>query len=201
MWTYCSILLKPLHFNSKCCLTCTVNNCLCLKDSNQLSILLIFHKILKKNKLLPKPSKKDSISTKKKREIEKFKFKDLQVFYNSSSHTDPHLSGAGYTIFRDEKEILVGTETIPFDTNNIGEFKGCLLRLKSARGLGSHIQIVSNCIILTKVAPKNYNISNYKLNFLLIKIKATVARFEDVEFIHIFCKLNKHADAIATTTN
>ena len=58
----------------------------------------IFHKILKKNKLLPKPPCKDSTSAKKKREIKKFKFKGLQVFYDGSSHTDPHLGGAGYAM-------------------------------------------------------------------------------------------------------
>ena len=57
----------------------------------------IFHKILKKNKLLPKPPCKNPTSAKKKREIEKFKFKGLQVFYDGSSHTDPHLGGAGYS--------------------------------------------------------------------------------------------------------
>ena len=157
----------------------------------------IFHKILKKNKLLPKPPHKNPTSAKKKREIIKFKFKGLQVFYNGSGYTDPHFGGAGKTIFRDEKEILTSAETIPFGTNNVGEFKGCLLGLKSAKGLGSHIQIVGDCIILTKAAPKNCNISNHELNFLLIEIKATVARFEDAEFIHVFYELNKHADAIA----
>ena len=161
----------------------------------------IFHKILKKNKLLPKPPCKDPTFAKKKREIEKFKFKGLQVFYDGSDCIDPHLGGAGYAIFRDGKEILADAETIPFGTNNVGEFKGCLLGLKRARGLGSHIQIVGDCIILTKAAPKNHNISNHKLNLLLIEIKATAARFEDAEFIHIFCELNKHADAIATAAN
>ena len=137
----------------------------------------------------------------KRKEIIKFKFKGLQVFYNGSGHTDPHLGGAGYAIFRDEKEILAGAETIPFDTNNVGEFKGCLLGLKSARGLGSHIQIVDDCMILTKAAPKNHNISNHKLNLLLIEIKATAARFKNAEFIHVFCELNKHADAIATAAS
>ena len=86
-------------------------------------------------------------------------------------------------------------------TNNVGGFKGCLLGLKNVRGLGSHIQIVSDCMILTKAAPKNYNISNHELNFLLIEIRATAARFEDAEFIHVFCKLNKHADAIVTAAS
>ena len=53
-------------------------------------------------------------------------------------------------------------------------------------------------MILTKAAPKNHNINNHKLNFLLIEIRATAARFENAEFIHVFHKLNKCTDAIAT---
>ena len=120
----------------------------------------IFHKILKKNKLLPKPPCKDPTFVKKKKEIESFKFKSLQVFYDGSSCTNSHLGGVGYAIFRNGKEILAGAETIPFGTNNVDEFKDCLLGLKNARGLGSHIQIVGDCMILTKAAPKNCNISN-----------------------------------------
>ena len=56
-------------------------------------------------------------------------------------------------------------------------------------------------MILTKATPKNCNISNHELNFLLIEIKATAARFEDAEFIHIFCELNKCTDAIATAAS
>ena len=56
-------------------------------------------------------------------------------------------------------------------------------------------------MILTKAAPKNCNNSNHKLNLLLIEIRATAARFEDAKFIHVFCKFNKHADAIATATS
>ena len=125
----------------------------------------------------------------------------LKLREERCSSTDPYLGGAGYVIFRDGKEILAGAETIPFGTNNMGEFKGCFLGLKNARGLGSHIQIVGDCMILTKTTPKNHNISNHKLNLLLIEIKATAARFEDAEFIHIFHELNKCADAIATAAS
>ena len=175
---------------------------MCVEGSQSAEYAIdIFHKVLKKNKLLPKPPCKNPTSAKKKREIEKFKFKGLQIFYNSSGHTDPHLDGAGFAIFRDEKEILTGAETIPFGTNNVGEFKGCLLKLKNPRGLGSHIQIVGDCMILTKAAPKNHNISNHELNLLLIEIRTTVARFEDAEFIYVFHELNKCADAIATAAS
>ena len=56
-------------------------------------------------------------------------------------------------------------------------------------------------MILTKAAPKNHNISNHELNLLLIEIKAIAARFEDAEFIHVFCELNKCVDAIATAAS
>ena len=195
---YCSNLFTSIVSAALLALWITV----CAEGSQSVEYAIdIFHKVLKKNKLLSKPPRKDPTSAKKKREIEKFKFKGLQVFYDGSSHTDPHLGSAGYAIFRNGKKILAGAETIPFGTNNVGEFKGCLLGSKNARGLGSHIQIVGDCMILTKAAPKNCNISNHELNLLLIEIRATAARFEDAEFIHVFHKLNKHADAIATATS
>ena len=167
---YCSNLFTSIVSAALLALWITV----CAEESQSVEYAInIFHKILKKNKLLPKPPCKDSTFTKKKREIGSFKFKGLQVFYDGSSCTDPHLSDAGYAIFRNGKEILAGAETIPFGTNNVGEFKGCLLGLKNARGLGSHIQIVGDCMILTKATPKNHNISNHELNLLLIEIRAT----------------------------
>ena len=63
------------------------------------------------------------------------------------------------------------------------------------------LQVMKGHLRLTKAASKNHNISNHELNLLLIEIRATVARFENAEFIHVFCELNKHADAIATTAS
>ena len=62
-------------------------------------------------------------------------------------------------------------------------------------------KLLGDYMILTKAAPKNHNLSNHKLNFLLIEIRVTAAKFEDVEFIYVFYELNKHANAIATTTS
>ena len=48
------------------------------------------------------------------------------MFYNGLGHINPHLGGVGFTVFREEKEIYGGFETILFGSNNIGEFTGCL---------------------------------------------------------------------------
>ena len=33
------------------------------------------------------------------------------MFYNDSRHTNPHLGGAGFTVFREKREICGGFET------------------------------------------------------------------------------------------
>ena len=48
------------------------------------------------------------------------------MFYDGSGCTNPHLGGVGFAVFREGKEICGGFETIPFGSNNIGEFTGCL---------------------------------------------------------------------------
>ena len=59
----------------------------------------IFEKILRKNKILPRPPR---TQTKKgPKEKKSFKFKGFQVFYDGSGHTDPHLGGVGFAIFRE----------------------------------------------------------------------------------------------------
>ena len=71
----------------------------------------IFEKILRKNKILSQPPR---AQTKKgTKEKESFKFKGFQVFYDGSGHTNPHLEGVDFAVFREGKEICGGFETIP----------------------------------------------------------------------------------------
>ena len=58
----------------------------------------IFKKILRKNKILPQPPRTQT--KKRTKEKESFKFKGFQVFYDGSSHTDPHLGGVGLCSFQ-----------------------------------------------------------------------------------------------------
>ena len=99
------------------------------------------------------------------------------------------------------KEICGGFETIPLGSNNIGEFTGCLKGMQCARSMTNEIEVVGDCMILTKAAPKTHAIKNYALNELLCEIRKLAMCFDKIEFIHVPRDLNKRADAIATAAS
>ena len=107
------------------------------------------------------------------------------MFYNNSGHTDPHLGGVGFAVFREGKEICGGFETIPLGSNNIGEFTGCLKGMQCARSMTNEIEVVKDCMILTKAALKTHAIKNYALNELLCEIYKLAICFDKIEFIHV----------------
>ena len=104
------------------------------------------------------------------KEKKSFKFKGFLMFYNGSGHTNPHLEGVGFAVFRKEREICGGFETISFGFNNIGEFTGCLRGIQNVKSMIKEIMIVEDCIILTKIMFKTHTRKNYTLNELLCEI-------------------------------
>ena len=53
------------------------------------------------------------------------------------------------------------------------------------------IEIVGDCMILTKAAPKTCTIKNYVLNELLCEIRELATYFDEIEFTHVPQELNK----------
>ena len=149
----------------------------------------IFKKILRKNKILPWPPRTQI--KKRIKEKESFKFKGFQVFYDGSGCTNPHLGGVGFAVFREGKEICGEFETIPLRSNNIGEFTDCLKGMQYARLMMNEIEVVGDCMILTKAAPKTHAIKNYALNELLCEICKLAMCFDKIEFIYVLQELNK----------
>ena len=107
------------------------------------------------------------------------------MFYDGSSCTNSHLGGVGFAVFREGKEIYDGFETIPFGSNNIGEFTGCLKGMQCTRSMMNEIEVVRDCMILTKATPKTHTIKNYALNELFCEICKLAMCFDEIEFIHV----------------
>ena len=140
----------------------------------------------------------------KQREVKqpKFKYPTLQMFYNNFGHVNPYIKGSKYVIIKEGLEVGGGFETIPLGLNNLSEFSGCLAGLQQVIGFGQHVEMVGNCKILTKVAPKMKSINNFKLNKILSKIKNIAeSKFTKVEYIHVYYEFNKRSDAIATAAS
>ena len=49
----------------------------------------------------------------------------------------------------------------------------------------NEIEIVGDCMILTKAAPKTHAIKNYTLNKLLCEIHKLAMCFDEIEFTHV----------------
>ena len=98
----------------------------------------IFDEIAKTNKIIPKPQTIRKALPKGKREVKqpKFKYPALQVFYDGSGHINLHIRGSGYVIIKEGLKVGGGFETIPLDSNNLGEFSGCLAGLQQVIGFG-----------------------------------------------------------------
>ena len=107
------------------------------------------------------------------------------MFYDRLGCTNLHLGGVGFTVFREGKKICGRFETISLRSNNIGEFTGCLKGMQCARSMTNEIEVVGNCMILTKAAPKTHAIKNYALNELLCKIWKLAMCFDEIEFTHV----------------
>ena len=132
----------------------------------------------------------------------KFKYPALQVFYNSSRHVDPHIGGSGYVIIKEGLEVEGGFETIPLDSNNLGEFLSCLAGLQQVIGFGQCVEMVGNCKILTEAVPKMKPIDNFELNGILSEIRDIAkSKFAKVKYTHVYCEFNKRSDAIATAAS
>ena len=99
------------------------------------------------------------------------------------------------------KRYTVGLKPAPIGFNNIGEFTDCLKGMQCARSMTNEIEVVGDCIILTKAALKTHAIKNYALNELLCEICKLAMCFDEIEFIHVPQELNKQADAIATAAS
>ena len=123
--------------------------------------------------MIPKPQTIRKASSKGKREVKqpKFKYPALQVFYDGSGHVDPHIGGSGYMIIKEGLEVGSGFETIPLNSNNLGEFSGCLAGLQQVIGFEQCVEMVGDCKILTEAAPKTKPIDNFELNEILFEIR------------------------------
>ena len=122
-------------------------------------------------------------------------WKGVQVYYDGSGRPEPPVGGAGFAIFKEGVEVAAGAETIPFGTNNVGEFKGALIGLRQASKLTERVEVIGDCMILTNAAANDKNVKEVELDNILDKIKTTAGKMKEAKFTHVFREHNKMAIA------
>jgi ribonuclease HI len=125
----------------------------------------------------------------------------FQAWYDGSGRIAPLQGGAGYCILKGLEEVGCGTCTIPFGTNNIGEFQGALGAVILAKSHTKRAQIIGDCEILTKAMNEGKPVDDPALNSILEEIREECKAFEKISFHHVSRKYNKRADALATAAS
>ena len=167
----------------------------------------IFLKQVKKFNLIPKKRKAEKKikrkggGGKRRKESTPPAWKGVQVYYDGSGRPEPPVRGVGFAIFKEGVEVTAGAETIPFDTNNVGEFKGALIGLRQASKLTERVEVIGDCMILTNAAANDKNVKEVELDNILDEIKTTAGKMKEAKFTHVFREHNKRADAIATAAS
>ena len=112
VWPCLKVSYQTRNLSGECCFA-ESRLTVCAEGSQSTQYATeIFEKILRKNKILPQPLRtqtKKGFSEKKS-----FKFKGFQVFYDGSRHTDPHLGGMDFAVFREGKGICGGFKPPPW---------------------------------------------------------------------------------------
>jgi ribonuclease HI len=126
---------------------------------------------------------------------------EYQGWYDGSGRISPLQGGAGYCVFKGCKEIGCGTMTIPFGTNNVGEFKGALGMVTLAKTHTKEAQIIGECEILTKAMNGGTEVDDPELNEILQEIRLEAKHFEKITFHHVLIQYNKQADTLATAAS
>jgi ribonuclease HI len=125
----------------------------------------------------------------------------LQIYYDGSGRDAPLQGGAGFAIFQDAVEVSQGAETIPFGTNNVGEFLGALRGLEGGAGRGESVDVIGDCEILTKAMNEGRMVSDPDLARIQSQIFEAMKKFTKVRFFHVTREFNKRADQIATAAS
>jgi ribonuclease HI len=126
---------------------------------------------------------------------------ECRAWYDGSGREDPNQGGAGYWLEHNGEEVACGTATIPFGTNNVGEFWGALKALKRAKDWTRTIQVIGDCEILTRAMNKGTPVNDPALDEILRDIRKEAEGFDKVEFHHVSRKYNKRADQLATAAS
>jgi len=140
-----------------------------------------------------------NIKSNKAQEAKIFPEIEYKMQFDGCSKKNPGLAGAGAVIYKYSKEIwsgnlFVGTN----DTNNCAEYSGLILGLQQAIELNiKTLQIEGDSLLVINQMTGKYKCNSPNLIELLNKAKELTAKFDSINFVHIFRNKNVRADELS----
>jgi ribonuclease HI len=161
----------------------------------------VFLSVATKAKLIPKTKIEPKKDGKKPHPPPPSGEDDFTMYYDGSGRFDPLQAGAGFAVYQGTKEVATGCSTIPFGTNNIGEYTAALLGIRAARTLTTSIKVIGDCEILTNAMNNDEDGRDPELWKIRRAIKEECKNFATISFHHVTREFNKRADQIVTAAS
>ena len=148
-------------------------------------------------KMLPEIIKNNIQNNKQEAKI--FPEIEYRLQFDGCSKKNPGLAGAGAVIYKYSKEIwsgclFVGTNA----TNNYAEYSGLILGLEKAIELNIKVlHVEGDSLLVINQMTGKYKCNSENLIEPHNKAKELVAKFDSINFVHIFRNKNVRADELS----
>ena len=155
------------------------------------------------NKNIAKKDQIKFVETAIKEHINKFSKKNtndyLELFVDGGSRGNPGVSGGGYILFQNGKEVIRGYENFGFKTNNQAEYLALRTALRTiyAKLPDAKIHCFMDSKLVVEQLNGNYKVKNKNMKPLFIEVTSIIEYFKDFKIDHIRREQNKIADSLA----
>ena len=142
---------------------------------------------------------KNNIQNNSQQEAKIFPEIEYRLQFDGCSKKNPGLAGAGAVIYKYSKEIwsgdlFVGTNA----TNNYAEYSGLIIGLEKAVELNiKTLHVEGDSLLVINQMTGKYKCNSPNLIELYNKAKELTAKFESINFVHIFRNKNARADELS----
>jgi ribonuclease HI len=142
---------------------------------------------------------KNNIQNNKQEEAKIFPEIEYRLQFDGCSKKNPGLAGAGAVIYKYSKEIwsgclFVGTNA----TNNYAEYSGLIIGLEKAVELNiKALHVEGDSLLVINQMTGKYKCNSENLIEQHNKAKELAAKFDSINFVHIFRNKNARADELS----
>jgi len=123
----------------------------------------------------------------------------FKLQFDGCSKNNPGLAGAGYSIYKENKEIFFGKDFVgEKTTNNQAEYTGLIIGLQKALELHiTHLIVEGDSLLVINQMTGKYQCKSPNLINLYEDAKTLEKQFEKICFNHIYRNENKRADQLS----
>ena len=126
---------------------------------------------------------------------------DYKLNFDGCSKGNPGKAGAGAVLYMNDIEIWHKAYYISDkQTNNYAEYMGLIIGLEEAvKQKIKHLIIKGDSLLVIRQMKREYKVNSANIAGLFAEASQFAKQFNIIEFIHVYRKDNKRADALSNT--